>query len=179
MHICVYLLCACVCARWVHTLSLTTSWTWGYEVVAASPPVGCWTWQLLTGTVQTMSCESEDPDGRMNPFTEKNNEDASISFPVMTLEEGCEARTGWSSLVVPWLRHLNFRRKGGFLRFSLDGYLFTELISPDCRLVPCIEATNSAWRKLLLLGSHNNIQCYDILSKCFSLLWKVQTCLVM
>lgn len=178
MYIYVYVLCACMRAYRAYMLSLTAGWTWGHEVVAASPQMGCWIWQLLTVTVQTMSCESEDLGGSTNPFTENNNEDTGISFPVTTLEKGYEARTGWSSLVMPWSRHLKFRRKGDFLRISLDGYLFTALLSPDCRLLPCIEAVDSAWRKLLLLGSHNNTQCYGILSKWFSLLWKVQTCLV-
>lgn len=134
---------------------------------------------LLDLAASNMSCESEDLGGSTNPFTENNNEDTGISFPETTSQKGYDARTGWSSLVVPRSRHLNFRRKGDFLRISLDGYLFTALISSDCRLLPCIEAVDSAWRKLLLLGSHNNTQCYDILSKWFSLLWKVQTCLVM
>lgn len=30
----------------------------------------------------------------MNSLIENTKEDTSISFPVMTLEEGCEARTG-------------------------------------------------------------------------------------
>lgn len=93
MHISVSVLGARGCACWVYVLSLTTGWTWGHEVVAASPRMGCWVWQLLTGTVQTTSCEFEEPGGSMNPFTEKNSEGTSTSFPVMTLEEGYEART--------------------------------------------------------------------------------------
>lgn len=60
-----------------------------------------------------------------------------------------------------------------FWRISLDGWAHFS------RLLPYIEAIDSAWRKLPLLGSHNNTQCYDIISKCFSLLWIVQTCVVM
>jgi len=40
-----------------------------------------------------MSHEFEDPEGSMNPFTEKSNEDFSISFPVLTLE-ACEPGAG-------------------------------------------------------------------------------------
>jgi len=47
MYTRVYVLSACVCACCVYMLHLTTGWTWGREVVAASPRMGYWIWQLL------------------------------------------------------------------------------------------------------------------------------------
>lgn len=41
-----------------------------------------------------LSSECEDPGGNMNPLRENTKYDTSISFPLRTLEEGYEARTG-------------------------------------------------------------------------------------